>query len=315
MAEAVDYSFAQPSPAGLAAAGIKAAGVYVGPGSESKQLQAGERDALFAAGLSIFLLVEGATQDALLGASRGVQHAALAVADCRSLGVPTGVALITAIDFDVQANQWTACANYQRAFNSIVRAAGYRTGIYGGLKCITWAKRDGLADILFQTYAWSGKPPVWVPGVQIQQYHNGVQIGGGEVDLCRTMTADFGQWARPAPPQEEDMGPWLFILDEKEPPDPNHTAGDDPLHPGAGWITNGVWMRPVPTGEGFTGWMSILGIKDISKVVRIPRGTLHEWGVWAKDAVPGPEGPAGPPGIVPGDTLTMKLVATEPEDD
>jgi hypothetical protein len=315
MAEAVDYSFTQPSAAGLAAAGIKAAGVYVGPGSEGKQLQAGERDALFSAGLSIFLLVEGATQDALLGAPKGVQHANLALADCRSLGVPTGVALITAIDFDVQANQWPACVAYQQAFNKVVRAAGFRTGIYGGLKCITWAKRDGIADILFQTYAWSGKPPVWVSGVQIQQYHNGVQIGSGLVDLCRTMTADFGQWARPL--EEEDMGPWLLRLSLTEPPLPDHVQGDGkPLSPGAGWTTNGVWMRHIPSEGGFHTWQAILGILD-KDVKWTFRGDLPDWGtdVATAQCAAGPAGPEGPPGLVPGDELTMKLVAIDPEDD
>ena len=73
--EGVDYSFPpHPSPAGLAAAGKRFAGRYIGPGWD-KHLDAAERDALFANGLDIFLLAEGAADGATGGYNIGVMHA------------------------------------------------------------------------------------------------------------------------------------------------------------------------------------------------------------------------------------------------
>lgn len=199
---AVDYSFSKPSAVGLASAGIQSAGVYVGPGTQPKHLKPAERDALFAAGLSVWLNVEGASGDARAGASVGAYHAHLAVAEAAQLGAPRGVALVAAVDWDVQASEWPAVSSYMRAYAPICRAAGYRPGIYGGLNCITWAFRDELAEILFQTYGWSRRlvggvsQVVWHPAAQIQQYHNGVNMAGGNVDLCHALAPDWGQWGK-----------------------------------------------------------------------------------------------------------------------
>jgi hypothetical protein len=200
--DAVDYSFSKPTPSRLAAAGIKSAGTYVGPGTEPKHLQPAERDALFASGLSVFLNVEGASGDAKRGATVGAYHGHLAVAEASQLGAPAGVALIAAIDWDVQAPEWPAVSSYMRAYAPICHAAGYRAGLYGGLNAITWAARDGLAEILFQTYGWSRRvvngvsQVVWHPAAQIQQYRNGVNMAGGNVDQCHALAPDWGQWGQ-----------------------------------------------------------------------------------------------------------------------
>lgn len=200
--DAVDYSFSKPSPAGLAAAGIRSAGMYVGPGTAPKHLKPAERDALLGLGISIFLNVEGATGDMKGGSSVGAYHAHLAVAEAAQLGAPGGAALIAAADFDVQAGDWPAVTSYMRTYGPICRAAGYRAGLYGGLNAITWAARDGLAEVLFQTYGWSRRlvngvsQVVWHPAARIQQYQNGVSMAGGQVDRCRALVPDWGQWGK-----------------------------------------------------------------------------------------------------------------------
>jgi hypothetical protein len=120
----------------------------------------------------------------------------------RASARPRGAVLVGNVDWDVSAAEWPAVAAYFRAYAGPVRAAGYRVGLYGGLNAITWAARDRLADILMQTYGWSRRvvngvsQVVWHPAAQIQQYRNGVKIGGGDIDLCRAVVDDFGQWGQ-----------------------------------------------------------------------------------------------------------------------
>lgn len=208
--ELVDYAFSVPSVASLVAAGKHGAGRYIGPGSASKHLTAPERDRLLAAGLCIWLSVEGGANDALQGASLGASHGAMAVRDATWLSAPKGVALFANVDLDVTPTQWPACRNYLNAFGKIVRAGGYRVGLYGGYNAIAWGSRDKVADIFWQTYAWSGGR--WHPAAQLQQYHNGVTLGGADVDLCRNVADDFGQWTKEGTAMGAGQDVWNTVI-------------------------------------------------------------------------------------------------------
>lgn len=218
---AVDYSFSPPSVASLVAAGVRSVGRYVGAGTEPKQLHAAERDALFAAGIDIFLLVEGASDSALGGAPVGRYHAQLALLDCAELSVPRGgarpISLVGNCDFQVTEAQWPAVRNYMIEYGRIIRPAGFRVGFYGGRRAIEWAMRDGLAEVFFQTYAWSDLnhdgTPEWVPGTHLRQYRNRVPIGGGDGDLCDIMIGDYGQWeavGKPTSPPGSESEMYAF---------------------------------------------------------------------------------------------------------
>jgi hypothetical protein len=201
IADGVDYSFARPSPAGLYAAGKRFAGRYVGPGS-GKLLEPAERDALFAAGLDIFLLAEGNADSAAGGYSVGVSHAQQALAASRALGAPESTAIYFAVDYDVSSKGWDAPREYLRGAGSVIGPA--RVGVYGEYDVMGWAARDGVAAWFFQTYAWSAGR--WYAGNHVEQYLNGQIVAGGEVDLCRSMLAEFGQWrAKPAAQEGDNM--------------------------------------------------------------------------------------------------------------
>ncbi len=246
MTEGVDYSFSSPSAAGLAAAGKHFAGRYVGPGW-GKFLTPSERDALFAAGLDIFLLAEGAAGDAAGGYNVGVQHAQLALAHARQLGAPDSAAIYFAVDYDVVKGGWDAPREYLRGAGSVLGPA--RVGVYGEHDVMVWAQRDAVAAWLFQTYAWSAGR--WFAGNHIEQYLNGVTVAGGEVDLCRSMTADFGQWRAdganpgeifPGPPTLEDEDMKLYLV---------NAPGD----PGV-WLSNGIIRRGVSSQAEAEGWLA-----------------------------------------------------------
>jgi hypothetical protein len=209
--EVVDYAFTAINEQALAAAGKVGAGRYVGPGSAGKHLTPTEVKRLHAAGLSIWLNVEGAAGDASAGWSLGIAHATQGENARIALGAPA-VPLYFAVDFDVTPGQWPSVRQYLRGAATVV---GFRrVGVYGGINAVTWADRDACAAWFFQTYAWSGGR--WFPGNHIEQYHNGVALAGGTVDLGRAKQANYGQWAPPgAPaftrPKEADMAHFLSV--------------------------------------------------------------------------------------------------------
>lgn len=189
--EGVDYAFApRPDIAGLAAAGKRFACRYGGPGSLSKQLDAAEAQALGAAGIAVVANAEGSEGGLLGGWSVGVSWARSAQAHFARCGMPAGRPIYLSVDFDVQSGQWAAVADALRGAASIIGAS--RVGVYGGRRAIQWARRDGVAQWFWQTYAWSGG--VWVPGNHIEQYHNGVRLAGADLDLDRALATDYGQW-------------------------------------------------------------------------------------------------------------------------
>lgn len=189
MAEGVDYSFSVPSAAGLAAAGKTFAGRYVGPGS-GKFLTPAERDALFAHGIDVFLLAEGNADSAAGGYTVGVQHAQMANNHARQLGAPDSTVIYFAVDYDVQPKEWVGPREYLRGACDVLGRD--RVGVYGSYNVMAWAQRDAVAAWFFQTYAWSAGQ--WFTGNHVEQYLNGVNLAGGDVDLCRSMVSYFGQW-------------------------------------------------------------------------------------------------------------------------
>jgi len=201
MTEGVDYAFPPlPSAQGLADAGKRFAGRYVGPGS-GKFLTPPERDALFANGLSIFLLAEGSDDSASGGYNVGHQHAILARDHAKQLGAPDSTAIYFAVDYDVDQWGWPMARDYLRGACDVLGVG--RVGVYGKRDVMAWAARDRAASWFFQTYAWSYGQ--WWSGNHVEQYLNGVQVAGGDVDLCRAKQSNFGQWAANA--TEDDMTP------------------------------------------------------------------------------------------------------------
>ncbi|HEX6682847.1 MAG TPA: DUF1906 domain-containing protein [Candidatus Limnocylindrales bacterium] len=190
MIEGVDYAWSRPNIGQLAAAGKRFACRYGGPGSSGKQLDPGEAQALSAAGIAIVANAEGAADGLLGGFSVGVSWARDADQHFRACGMPPGRPIYLSVDFDVQSGQWPPVANALRGAASVLGAG--RVGVYGGRRAIEWARRDGVAQWFWQTYAWSSG--VWVPGSHIQQYANGVNFGGATIDLDRALVTDFGQW-------------------------------------------------------------------------------------------------------------------------
>jgi len=193
--EGVDYAWQRPTVARLVAAGKRFACRYVGPGSEGKQLDRAEARALSAAGIAIVANAEGADGGMLGGRPVGRSWAREAHDHAVACGMWPPRPIYLSCDFDVTARQWPAV---REALAGAAEVLGHgRVGLYGSYRAISWAVRDHAAAWLWQTYAWSSNPDEtinWHPRAHLRQYRNEVALGGGIVDLDRSMVADFGQW-------------------------------------------------------------------------------------------------------------------------
>lgn len=195
--EGVDYSFSRPSPAALVSAGKRFACRYLSwhtSAAEGKILDRAELDALLRAGLAVVLNWEFDVNDFRGGRAAGTENAAEAARQASALGYPGAVIYFS---IDQQVSSATDMRLMEAYVGGIAVTLGReRVGFYGGRQAILWAKALGIT-YLWQTYAWSDVDndgdADWVTGVLLQQYRNGVGIGGQTVDLTRATADYFGQ--------------------------------------------------------------------------------------------------------------------------
>jgi len=242
--EGVDYAWARPTVAGLVTAGKKFTCRYGGPGSAGKQLDKAEARALIAAGIAICANAEGAADGMLGGFTTGASWARSADTHFRACGMPATRPIYLSADVDVTATQWPKVADALRGAASVLGGVG-RVGVYGSYDVMLWARRDGVAAWFWQTYAWSeGR---WAPGNHIEQYRNGVALAGGNVDLDRALTADYGQWGPP------DTGDDMLTSDDLKN------------------IKSTVWYSDLDTGErSISAGSALLGVYDRPPVEPTP---------------------------------------------
>jgi hypothetical protein len=191
--QGVDYSYARPRPSGLYAAGYRFVARYLAPQSD-KRLTATERDALWNAGLGIYLVWENSAGDMLDGAAGGRADATEARRQAHALGFPADYPIFHAADEDYSTSQLAGPITAYSKAAAAVHGGIQHYGVYGGIRTIRYVADHHLAGFFWQTYAWSAGQ--WDSRAQLQQYHNGVVVAGGEVDLCRS-TTDKGRWTMP----------------------------------------------------------------------------------------------------------------------
>lgn len=213
--EGVDYSGARPNPTCLYGKGKRFAGRYYGPGGSWKHATRAETQALLHAGLAVFALAEGDERDPLKGRPAGRAHAISADAAARQAGMPADRPIYFAVDFDMTTAQSHAVGDYLAGCADEIGLD--RVGVYGGIRTIDWAATVRAARWFFQTYAWSGGAVS--RAAHVLQYRNRQTVCGGDVDLCRSLKVDFGQWPHPtqgigsAPPTVDpsvSVGAWDY---------------------------------------------------------------------------------------------------------
>lgn len=198
--EGVDYAWDRPTPAELVAAGKHFACRYHS-WDPSKNLTRAEANRLAAAGIWCVSNWEATANGALeYQKARAVAIAAADQAD--DCGQPADRPIYFSVDFDASPAQLAGpVASY---FRIIADEIGHhRVGAYGGYRTIKYLFDNDLISWGWQTYAWSGEQ--WDDRAHIRQYHNGVNIGGNDVDLDRAMVADYGQWKPGELPMAETL--------------------------------------------------------------------------------------------------------------
>ena len=203
----IDYSTIRPTMAELKAAGVTAAGRYIGwdgePGHSNihKNLTKTEAAQLLHAGIDIFLAFEYAADAALKGAAQGRADATLAARQLHELGAPAGMTVYFALDFDLKdyapgssdpRAKLGHVADYFAAINATKPA--YKVGVYGGYWAVSRVLDAKLAVMAWQTVAWSGGH--LDNRAAIRQAASQV-LGGADVDTHVAAHPDFGQWPRP----------------------------------------------------------------------------------------------------------------------
>jgi hypothetical protein len=203
----IDYSTFRPTIEMLKGAGVTSVGRYIGwdsvPGypSEGKNITKDEAGLLTSNGISVFVSFEYEAAAAMKGSAQGQADGTLASEQLAALAAPDGVTVYFAIDFDIPdfapgssdpKAKLGAAADYFAAINALHR--NYVVGVYGGFYAVSRLLSAGLAEMAWQTSAWSGGQ--WDNRAVLRQLG---QMFGSNADI-NTPTpagADFGQWPRP----------------------------------------------------------------------------------------------------------------------
>lgn len=189
MAEGVDFSFSRVSGAALRAAGKSFVVRYLWHNTAgSKGISRAEYDDFVRHGIAVAFVYEEDGAELTAGFAGGQRVARAAQACLNTLGLPNSVVYFV-VDHNYSGGQLAAAIDGLRGAASVLGKA--RTGFYGGAPHIRAAMAAGACAYFWQTYAWSGGQIV--PGIHLYQYNNGVNVGGGTVDLCRSYQASFGQ--------------------------------------------------------------------------------------------------------------------------
>lgn len=187
--QGVDYSFARPGGAALAAAGKTFAMRYIAS-NDGKAVTTKEMDDLHANGLSVGFVFEMGASRALSDRPGGIIDGKRVLAALTALGIPVDRPVYFAVDFNAAPSQFDTIDSYLVGAASTLGSA--RVGVYGQAKLMDHCAGAKSAAWFWQTYAWSGG--VVSKNTHVLQYHNGQNINGA-VDLCRSYRADFGQWS------------------------------------------------------------------------------------------------------------------------
>lgn len=199
-ARGIDYSWARPGGAAIAARGYRFAARYLSHDRTGKTLTAPEVADLHGHGVGISLVWEDSASGALGGAARGVSDAQEALRQANALGVPGDKPIFFAVDFDATPGQQGVIDAYLRGAASVVGAP--RVGVYGGYWVVKRCYENGTAAWGWQTVAWSGGRVH--PDAHL--YQTGAQDFGGGADINEARRGDYGAWLPGPPPPPPPPG-------------------------------------------------------------------------------------------------------------
>lgn len=178
-----------------------------------------EIDRLHAAGVGVGFIGEYDTltwHPILAGYATARAQAADTVAKMQHLGFPQGCIAWATSDTGVAPSSYQAVEPYMQGWSEVVRAAGYRSGLYGGEGLIDWMLDRDLCDA-----GWAAGATSWNFGhrsdrVVLRQHVGYRSFGGTQCDM-NDVLGDCGHW--PAPGQATTgtpEGDWLDMATKEE---------------------------------------------------------------------------------------------------
>src|SRR5579885_1575153 len=188
MSFGIDYVTGPPVSA-LKSAGVSFVCRYlseVNALTQVKLLTNQEAKTLAQAGIAVVSNYEWYADRALEGRDSGIEDAHIGASQHTACGGPPDRPIYFSVDCDCDGAQ---AAEYFRGVASVIGLA--RTGAYGSYRVIKYLLDNHLISWAWQTYAWSAGQ--WDSRAHIQQYQNGVNLGGADVDYNRSLKSDFGQ--------------------------------------------------------------------------------------------------------------------------
>ena len=192
MAKLCDLSWGRPGGKNIKDAGYEGVIRYLSRDTSGKALSVPERDDYFANGLSIHLVFEDGAQNTLNGHAQGLSDGQVALSQAQGLGLPNGLGIYFAVDFDANAQQIDGPIKEYAAGFSEGLGGYYESAPYGGINTV-----NAFSGKKWQTCAWSdGKV-----GSDVNIYQNGQSDFGGSVDQDEYLLDDGWNWkeAVPAP--------------------------------------------------------------------------------------------------------------------
>lgn len=178
MATGLDYSAGQIPGAAVRAAGHSFVVRYVGTPGRRKNITAGEYRDLVAAGVTVWLVYENSTEDAMGGFTGGAAAARAARADANAVGYPAGGPIFFCADRHLsQVEIPTGLAYLDGAASVLGKAA---VGAYGFSEFINPARSGGHATFFWQC----GSRSTVGSGVHLYQRNTGsTNVGGISCDV------------------------------------------------------------------------------------------------------------------------------------
>lgn len=282
MAEGVDYSWARPGGQTLKNAGKAFAVRYLYPdGQGGKGLDVSELQDLQAHGIEVPVVYESYAARAKEGRGAGQTDAKIAQQALEAVGLPTGMPIYFAVDYDAPESDQGAIDEYLRGAADVIGVG--RVGVYAGYYIVKRCSENGTAKWLWQTYAWSGGQ--WFSGNHLEQYRNGQDLNGA-VDFNRSKQDNYGQ-------------PSKF---GGASPSPTPTPTPTPQPGGTYTVVSGDTLSGIGQKTG-TDWHQIAALNSIGSPYTIyPGQVLRLPGSSTPTPAPAPN--TGNYTVVAGDTLS-----------
>jgi hypothetical protein len=159
-----------------------------------KSLKASEVPNILAEGLWILPVYERTADRTKGGAGAGKVDGKEAFDYCVALGIPQGIAVYFAVDYDAPTSEFNNIEAYLRA--AAAQMTGYKIGVYGSYSVVEEMAARGAAEFFWQTLAWSkGKIS---EHANVYQKQIDVTVNGIGVDW-NDQFSYAGMWGEPIP--------------------------------------------------------------------------------------------------------------------